>query len=224
MTTRSVLFAAVAISGVFASSVSYAGPDFSGSNNNMGFLSIGNSGTITNIYQGLYSIPPNEVASSINYGYIPRNSQINFTYHLTSGIIGGATSATSNYNYVNNGNQYNGSSVNVSGQAPIQGGFVNGVAGVSQVFASAYYTPGQNLSATGSTRISNYTQRTLENPLGYQYFSSTLFAVLLSNPQATGYITYAVTSLPLPAALPMLATAVAGLFGFARKQRKVVAA
>ncbi len=224
MKARSVLFAAVAISGMFASSVSYAGPDFSGSNNDMGYLNIGDSGTITNIYQGLFSIPPNQIATSINYGYIPRNSLIRFDFHLTSGILGGATSATSNYDYVRNGVQWDGSSTNVSGQDPVQQGYRNGVAGTSLVFAVASFTPGANSSATAFTKIANYTHSTDENPSGYQYFSSTLFALLIANPQATGYITYAVTSLPLPAALPMLAAAVAGLFGFARKQRKVVAA
>jgi hypothetical protein len=219
MKIRSVIFAVVALSGLLTSTAANAGPDFSGSNVNMGYLSVGDSGTITNIYQGLFSIPPNEVAQSLAYGYIPRNSVINFTYNLTSGILGGGTTATSSYDYMRAGNHYNGSSTNVSGFAPVQQGFINGVAGVSQVFSVANYTQGSGMTATATTQVANYTASSVGNPNGYQYFTSALVALLLQNPQATGYITYTVSSIPLPAAFPMLAVALGGMFGFARKRK-----
>ena len=225
MKIRSALFTAVAVTGMLGASAANAGPNFTGSNVDMGFLTVGSFGTITNIYQGLFSIPPNEVAQSIDAGYIPRNSVINFTYHLTSGILAGATTSTSDYNYMLGGNHYNGNSTNVSGFAPVQAGYINGVSGVSQVFATANYTQGAG-SATGHTQIANYTGSTVTNVLGYQHFSTTLIALLLQNPQATGYITYNVSSIPLPASFPMMVLAEAGLFGFARmsQQRKAFAA
>jgi hypothetical protein len=218
MKIRSVVFAVVALSGLLTSTAANAGPDFSGSNTNMGYLNIGDSGTITNIYQGLFSLPPTQVAQSLAYGYIPRHSKINFTYNLTTGILGGSTTSTTSYDYMHAGNHYNGISTNVAGSAPVQQGYVNDVAGVSQVFATASYTQGF-FSATAATQIANYTASTVSNPQGYQYFTTALVALLLQNPAATGYITYSVTSLPLPAAFPMLAMALGGMFGFARKRK-----
>jgi hypothetical protein len=125
-----------------------------------------------------------------------------------------------------NSNHYNGFSEATS-QTDIFGnttdglsqqGYINDVAGVSQVFATAHLVALGGNTATGTVMFSNYTQY-------FQQFNSSKFIGIFCNcGDNQGTITYAVQSIPLPATLPMALLSMGGLFGFARNRKMVAAA
>ncbi len=57
MKIRSALFTAVALIGMIGASAANAGPNFTGSNVSMGFLSVGSFGTITDHLSGFVLDP-----------------------------------------------------------------------------------------------------------------------------------------------------------------------
>ena len=212
----SVAFFAVSASSAFAGPCD--APNYCGSNVDMGQVAVGQSGTITNIYSALFSLPPNVIGSGVTYGLLPTNAQITFNYSFT-GLTGGQLTSYSNYNYTNAGNLYQGSSTGDSFSGNNAVGTTNGIASAPLVLATANLNVVNPGNSTGTVRITNLTNT-------FQQFQSAFFGALSQFPAGVGTITYNVSSVPLPAALPMFTALLASVFGFARfnRNRKAVAA
>jgi len=223
MKLRSLIIAAAASSAIFASTAAQAlVVNFSGSNVNMGNLQDGQTGTISNIL----TLNGSHQYESLVLGNLPRLSEVTLYYTFPVDYVAGALDAKITYDFMQSGVHHNGFSEATS-QTDIFGnttnglsqqGYLNGIAGVSQVFATALLTTPGNNTATGKVQFANYTQF-------FQQFNSSKFIGLFCNcEQNVGTITYEVSSIPLPASLPMVLLAVGGLFGFTRMNRKSVAA
>lgn len=208
------LFVAVAIAASLSFSSARAGEvNFSGSSVNMGSVTVGQYGTISNIYQTLFTLPPNVIGSGEVFGFLPNKAIITFTYTLT-GLVDGMIQGFGAYNHNIGGTQYQGSSLADSDGYFTANGTVNGLASTPLVLASANLTPGN--PAVGTVTISN-TSGSLAQ------FQSLFFGILQALPRGVGTINYVVSSVPLPAALPMLGALLAGMFGFAARRRKLAA-
>ena len=191
--------------------------DFSGSNVTMGTVHDGQYGTISDLYQSLFTVPPNAVGGGSIFGYLPSNTAITFSYSFT-GLAAGNLQANSDYNYTLGGNTYNGTGSADSQLGSTATGFTNGVASAPLVFATAGLTVTDPGTSHGTVTFTN-TSSSFEN------FESIFTGLLHTSPAAIGSATYAVSSIPLPAAAPMFGALIAGMFGFARsRKRKALAA
>ncbi len=139
-------------------------------------------------------------------------SQINFHYSFTAGVQGGDLTSYVSYNYLKNGHQYHGSSTGDSTTGVHNYGFVDANPGTSLVFATADLHTVTAGTTTGNTQVTNYTS------LAQQFYSA-LSAVIAANPHSVGTITYSISNIPLPASLPVVMLALAGL-GFAAHQKR----
>ncbi|MBY0407992.1 MAG: hypothetical protein K2Q01_09890, partial [Rickettsiales bacterium] len=168
--------------------------DFSGSNVNMNAVHVGQSGTITNLYQTLFTLPPNVVGSGNIFGFLPSNSMITFSYTFT-GLVDGVLEGNTNYSY-NNGNLFEGSAY-ANSQTGFAGsqGFINGVSSAPLAFAAANLNVVNPGTSTGTVRFWNTSD-------AFSQFSSLFSGLLTASPRGVGSATYAVSSIPLPAALP----------------------
>jgi len=221
MRFSSLIVAAAAFSAMFASTSAQAVViDYTGSNVNTGNLLNGQSGTITDIL----APAPFHLYQSLVNGALPKMSSVTFTYTFPSFFLIGDLNGTTSYDYMHSGNHFNGFST-ADSQTDVffntnstlnQQGFINSVAAVSQVFATALLTTPGDETATGTVTFSNYTQT-------FQNFTSKFIGAFssLCDGRPVGTITYTVSSIPLPASFPMMLLVVGGLFGFARmSQRK----
>lgn len=205
--------AAFAASTVAVSSAAFAGPvDYSGSSVNMSTVSIGQFGTITDLYKTLFSIPPNQIGGGAIYGLLPQNAKITFSYTFT-GLIDGNLGGNTSYHYNNGGNVFDGSAHADSTGTHYSAGTVNGVNSAPLVFAAANLNVVNPGTSTGSVSFINVGSN-------FASFEAIFSGFLTSTPRGVGSATYAVSSIPLPAALPMFASLLAGMFGFARFGRK----
>lgn len=215
-------FTTIAATVAFAafSSAAYADitpTNFSGSNVSMSQVHAGQFGTITNLYQSLFSVPPNTVGKGQIFGFLPSNLTITFSYTF-DGLVDGNLQGNSQYNYFQGGDHYTGSASADSDTGSTSKGFINGVASAPLIFATA----GLNVVNPG---ISTGTVTFINKSSSFESFESIFTGLLRLSPHAIGSATYAVSSIPLPAALPMFATVLAGMFGFARsRKRKALAA
>jgi hypothetical protein len=221
MKFRSLIIAAVAASAIFASTSAKAVVvDFSGSNVNMGNLQNGQSGTISDI---LAPAPFHLYQSLIN-GALPRMSVVTFTYSFPTFFLIGSLDSQISYDYMHSGNHYNGSSQATSvtdvffntTDGLTQQGYINALPTVSQVFATAHLTTPGDGTATGTVTFANYTQ-------SLQDFTSQFLGAFsaLCEGHPVGTINYVVSSIPLPASLPMMLMAMGGLFGISRRKSAV---
>jgi hypothetical protein len=193
---------------ISASSVQALVVDYSGSNVNMGTVVAGQSGAITNNFSG-FSFGGGVLGSNNAYGFLPTNTQITFSYSFSPATAGGNLMGYGSYDYIQSSVHYNGSSNSETSTGTTTVGYTNGIASSPLVFATA------NLSSlSGTTTITNLSS-------GIAQFQS-LFYGLLSSTNGISSLTYNVSSVPLPAALPMFGALIASMFGFRhfRKQRE----
>ncbi|MBY0407629.1 MAG: hypothetical protein K2Q01_08045 [Rickettsiales bacterium] len=178
--------------------------NYTGTNKNMGTVAAGQTGTLNNNFTSV-TIPFTgglRFRTSFAYGLLPAYSKITFTYSLanlqsTTGLNTGAL-----YNYELGGDDYAGVAfANRTVNTAV--GTINGSAAAPLVFASA--------NLTGNTATTSI----LNTSAGFAAFETFFSGFLRGSPN----LTYAVSAVPLPAALPMFAAALAGMFGFARKRR-----
>lgn len=205
-------FVAAAAFAVAASSANATVVNFSGSSVNMGTVEIGQTGTITDLYQTLFTLPPNVVGGGNVFGFLPSNAKIVFSYTFT-GLKDGVLLDYSSYNYNSGGDVYAGSATGHSQDGNAASGTINGIASAPLVFANANLTVVDPGTSTGTTTIINTSG-------AFAQFESLFFGLLSLSPLGVGSATYAVSAVPLPAALPMFAAALACLFGFSRARRK----
>ena len=187
--------------------------NYSGSSVNMGQASVGQFGTISNIYDALFLLPPNVVGSGETFGFLPHNAKITFSYTL-DGLVDGQLQGYSTYDHHIGGDHYQGSALADSDGTYSSSGSINGSPSASLVMSTANLNLGD--PSTGTVTITNTSG-------AFAAFQSLFFGVL-NAANNSGSINYAVSAVPLPAALPMFAALLAGMFGFKNRRKHAVAA
>ncbi|NBO19143.1 MAG: hypothetical protein EBV03_07970 [Proteobacteria bacterium] len=187
--------------------------NFSGSSVNMGSVAVGQFGTITNIYQTLFTLPPHVVGSGEAFGFLPHNAKITFTYTL-NGLLDGQLQGYSAYDHILGGNHYQGSAIADSDGSASASGTINGGASSPLVFASANLSVGN--PSVGTVVMTNVSG-------AFASFQTLFFGILAAFPVGSGVINYNVSQVPLPAALPMFGALLAGMFGVSRRRKQVAA-
>lgn len=178
--------------------------DYTGNDVDMGYLSLGQSGTITNNQK--FSSFLNSVS-----GYIPSNSMITFTYTLSGNALNTVLTNFASYFYETAaGDLYAGGAyANAPGSSGAIG-TVNG--GVSSPLVLIF----ANLvdSTHGSVVIKNYSADVAN-------FVAMIAGFMASSGVVSAY--YEVSSIPLPAALSMFGLGIAAVAGLGlRKKRSAI--
>ncbi len=198
------------ISAIYVKPAAAVGVDFYGPYANMSPdpLTIGQTGTITGA-----SIVGDTVLNVIS-GTLPTGGMITFSYDF-DGLLGfgpSLLSATADYSYNNGGQLFEGYAAGVAGTSSgfsVAEGTVDGSASTALAFASAELkTFGFN---SGTTVIRNLSAGTLD-------FASTFLGVVTGAKSFT--ITYEVSAVPVPAALPMFGLSLMALAGYRRRKSK----
>jgi len=211
---RSSIFATalVLISTLVASSAAQAVMvNYSGTNTNMGVLNYGQFGVLNNNYVIKHISATENFDVSQAFGYLKAKEKVTFTYTLP-GLLIGTASMHGSYSYVLSGNTYAGEADANSDTGNSSSGQTNGFSSSPLVFATAMV--GTNIARTTIVNISH----------GLVNFKTFFSGVLLRG--FTGpSLTYNVSTVPLPAALPMFALLIGGFFGFSQlsRQRKSLA-
>lgn len=176
----------------------------------MGSLVAGQTGSIS------YTAPG--AAVHITEGALAAQTMLVFSYTFNNTLKNSASNAiAAAYNYNMGGDQYTGGAISYQSTPPTlflngdaSASTVNGAASAALLFATANLIKGEN---TAQVAITN-------NSMGVAGFINTM-TLLFNNPRISS-LTYSVTALssvPLPAALPMFASLLAGMFGFSRVRR-----
>jgi hypothetical protein len=201
---RLLHLAGFALCGVFASSpASAVVVDYSGFNINMGNVAIGQTGTIDADHLG------NLIVNRIT-GTLPSNSMITFSYNFAGDIDWGALLSGVGYSYTDAGHNYAGYSIEIPpGPVSFSYGEVDGFPSTALAVASAQIDFSNNKA---SVIIKNFSS-------GVANYVSLFLGSVLRNQDLE--IAYAVSAVPLPAALPMFALGLGALVGLgARRKRK----
>ena len=195
------------ISAISVKPASAVNVDFTGPYANMtpDPLVIGQTGTITGA-----SIIGDTVLNVIN-GTLPTGGMITFSYSFDGLVFNPSLlSATANYSYNDGGQLFEGFAAGVDGVGSsfsTAEGSVDGLASTALAFASAEM---QGLQA-GTTVIKNLSAGTLD-------FVSTFLGTVMG---AKGFaISYTVSAVPIPAALPMFGLSLAALAGYRKRKSK----
>ncbi len=201
---RHLLIAGITLLSFVGIDTANAAVDYTGSFVNMEELSIGQSGTISG-GNGF----GNAVISQIT-GYLPSNSMITFSYNFSGTLRGGLLASGGSYSYDDGIDSYEGFTVAMSaGSVSFSGGTVNGAPSDALAFSSAQIT-GTNAATT-----------VIENFSGDFLGIMSLFIGAATGSKAY-IISYGVSEVPLPAALPMFGMGLVVIAGLrARKKRKV---
>lgn len=173
----------------------------------MGHTSVGQTGTL---YDWYFTVPSGQ-STALQTGYIPANSSITFTYNNFSTDTNAYGYAQAAYNYTAGPNNYTGLYfADTTGDH----GNTGSVNGVSTIGSALLYATANINDKKIVTTISNYSSvEAVFDLFQWAFLSGT-----------TASATYAVSSVPLPATLPMFAMVVMGLFGVKRFRRKKAAA
>ncbi len=177
--------------------------DYSGFNIGMGNVSVGQTGTIHADHLG------NLIVNQIT-GTLPSNSMITFSYGFAGDIDWAALLTSTGYAYTDGGHDYAGYSIEIPpGPVSFSYGQVDGFPSTALAVASAQIDFSTNTASViiknFSAGVANYVNLFLGSVLGNQNLE----------------IAYAVSAVPLPAALPMFALGLGALAGLgARRKRK----
>lgn len=204
---RTALYVVALLGLLFASSNANASsiPTYTGADINLGSLSVGDEGIISNDSFSLAYL--NKVT-----GLLPANSKITFSYTVTGIALGTLLVDLANYGYKGVDGYYNGSAwASTNGMSPIATGFFNGVASTPLVLASANLTSPNS----GTTVITSVAQDIAE-------FTSMITGLVFGIGKIDGY--FIVEAVPLPAALPLLGLGIAGLAGVRARKKAAKAA
>ncbi len=172
---------------------------------NMGLVSAGDSGVIDMSHSG------NLIVNSIT-GSLPSNSMITFSYDFDGNIDFGALSAGGQYAYNTGGSLFEGMTLDTTFSSPVAMGYTDGTPSPALALASA------QIDFTGNTAtavIKNLSS-------GIVHYAS-LFSGLFSGAK-TGTVSYVVSAVPLPAALPLFGLGLGAMAGFGIRRKKKLAA
>lgn len=192
--------------------------DFDGAHVDMGAVDYGQTGTITNIYQELFTLPPQVVGGGSAYGFLPSNARITFTYTF-DGLDDGALRSYGAYDFISGGDRFQGNAVEQTPTVDAGGGFssssatINGAASSPLIFATADLSVLPSGTSVGTTSITNLSS-------SFASYESLFTGLLRQVPPGVGKAVYAVSVVPLPAALPMFLSLLAGFLGYGRYSRK----
>lgn len=193
---------AVALAMAFGSNGAEAAYDYTGSSVDMGTVSVGDTGTIGNI--GNFGPL---VASNIS-GSLPSNSMITFTYSFSGNVATGVLGAFGDYDYNTGTDSFSGyaSSSNLFGSN--SAGIKNGSASTPLAVASAQIDYSNNTATAVIKNISSGTVDYLNMFVGFISGNKNL------------EVSYSVSAVPLPAALPLFLAGLAALMGFSHRRKK----
>ena len=193
---------AVALAMAFGSNGAQAAYDYTGSSVNMGTVSVGDIGTIGNIG----NFGPS-VVSEIS-GSLPANSMITFTYSFSGNIASGVLGAFGDYSYDDGADSFSGyaTSSNLFGSSAE--GLKNGSASTPLAVASAQIDFSSNIATAVIKNVSSGTVDYLN-----------LFVGMISGNKNL-QVSYSVSAVPLPAALPLFLAGLAALMGFSHRRKK----
>ena len=190
---------------VFATGSAKAGVvNFSGDTVNMGTLAIGQSGTIS--ITPTTSAGPISLYSFTDTATLPVDAMITFTYSI-SNAINPSLHSDGLYSYSAAGKTYSGEGDSYSNGSNVETASTNGMSSAPLVFASANMTP-----TIGTATIMNLSG-------GLAQITNMFGAIFGQNGQF-GNLTYNVSSVPLPPALPLFAVLLAGMFGYASLRKR----
>lgn len=203
---RFMLAAAVALGLAFtAGSASAATVNYSGSIINMGAVSIGQDGVIDADHDG------NLIVNNIT-GTLPAGSMISFSYNFAGDLQLGLLGESGSYSYTSGGHTYAGQALAFS---PLGGslavGSVDGSPSTALVFASAQL---DFVANTATAVIKNFSS-------GVVNYASLFMGLVGGNKDLQ--ISYQVSAVPLPAALPLFGAGLGALV-FGSRKRKAKAA
>ncbi|MGH1456459.1 MAG: hypothetical protein ACRBDI_06740 [Alphaproteobacteria bacterium] len=198
---------AVALSMAFGSHSANASYDYTGAFVDMETVSVGDTGVIGNI--GHFG---SAIVSQVS-GSLPSNSMITFTYDFSGDVGFGVLGAFGGYDFDTGSDSYSGYSHASTLFGNSAAGFQNGSLSTPLAVASAQIDFGNN---TATAVIKNVSSGVVD------YLN--LFVGLVSGNKNLE-ISYSVSAVPLPAALPLFLLGLAGLMGFSyRGKRNAVAA
>jgi len=178
---------------------------FTGDDVSMGTLSSGQSGVI-----GSIGNVGNVILSRVS-GTLPANTLVTFTYNFSGNLERGSLTSTANYSYIDGGDVFSGfvGDSNLTGSN--SAGNINGSPSTALAVASAQVDFSNN---TATAIIQN-------NSSGAVSFLD-LFVGFVSGSKNLE-ISYNVSAVPLPAALPLFASAIAALAGLSYRRKKAAA-
>lgn len=168
---------------------------------NLGNVSIGQTGLFVSSH-------PDILVTGNFSGSLPSNSMITFSYNFGGSLLSGYISAGADYSYLLDGDSFNGGALQTDPTGiDYSYGTINGTPSNSLVMASAQI----NSPMTGTTVITN-------NSAGLGNFASVFQGLIAGNNNLT--VSYNVSAVPLPAALPLFAAGLSALgFGYWRRKK-----
>lgn len=190
--------------------ISYTGTHTIGDIHNqidMGHTHIGQSGTLNNWF---FTLPSGQ-STGQQTGYIPAMSSITFTFTYNA-------STTSIYGYMDGAYNFSDGPNNYSGWAYADTVIIDGNIGT----INGISTPGTALVlATANLTGTTITSTFINNSSVDAIFNLFQVAFLNGGTAKGSYNVASLSAVPLPAALPMFASLLMGMFGFSRfKNRK----
>lgn len=210
---KNIIYKYLLMTGVVLLSLSGAGvanasmvKDYNGSFVEMGTLFDGQHGTIT----GGGGIDEAAVISQIT-AKLPAGTMIEFSYTLDGMLLGGMLTSGGSYSFKDDyGKVYEGQTVALSiGPTSYSEGSYDGVASEALAFSSAQLNIG---TSSGSAIIKNYSE-------GFLDIVSVLVGAIAAGGN-TYTISYSVSSVPLPAALPMFGMGIIAVAGMRARSKK----
>ena len=176
--------------------------DYTGSDVDMHKVKIGQYGTVSD--SAAYG---NTVVGSI-HAFLPSNSEITFTYNFNGDLLAGLLVAGGTYSYKDKKDYYEGYAAGLSdGPMSFSGGTTNGTTSAALAFATASMDVSDDSASATITNLSGDWLDVTSLIVGY-----------LSG--ITDYtVSYEVSSVPLPAALPMFGMGLIAVAGL-RSRRK----
>lgn len=187
------------------------------------FTNVGTNLNMGNVASGQYgSISYNNPGAAIHRttGNLAARTELVFSYTFSAPLANwGSSLSNASYSYNQGGDLYQGSAFDNVYTPPLtflnsQGasGTINGSPSTPLVFVSANLVKN---STTASLTVRN-------ESFGIANFTNILTLLFAANPDISSltYVTSSLSAVPLPAALPMMGTLVAGMFGARRLRRK----
>ncbi|MFK7839549.1 MAG: hypothetical protein AB8B83_04395 [Bdellovibrionales bacterium] len=179
---------------------------YTGNNVLMNPVVAGETGTIGNIGN-----IGRTIISQIS-GTLPANSLITFTYNFSGDLDFGYLSSTGGYNFTDGGSAFTGFATGNNATGSNAAGFVNGSPSTALAVASAQVDFTNN---TATAVIQNNSSGAVD------YLN--LFVGLVTGSRDL-VVSYNVSAVPVPAALPLFGGAILGLMGFSHRRKKALAA
>ncbi len=204
MNLRKILMVSIISIGLAfgANNASAAIVDYSGGDVNMGNVVVGQSGTITG--DSLGALIVNNIS-----GALPNNSMITFTYNFAGNLLGGILASGAEYSYNVGADNFSGSTLSINPMGlQYSFGTTNGTSSAALAMASA------QIDFTANTATAIITN----DSAGLLDFASFFTGLVIGDNNLS--VAYSVSSVPLPAALPLFGLGLTAFAGYSIRKRK----